>query len=133
VKSFASRIIRWQQRHGRHALPWQSTRDPYRIWLSEVMLQQTQVATVIPYYERFLERFPDVRALAVILPGGVQRDALGRELQGDIGAVSAIEAAAIDAQRDTDALLISAVDSRPALSLAARLCGRRISTISGKG
>lgn len=64
VTSFSSRIIRWQQRHGRHALPWQATRDPYRIWLSEVMLQQTQVATVIPYFERFLTRFPDLRALA---------------------------------------------------------------------
>ena len=49
---------------GRHDLPWQNTRDPYRIWLSEIMLQQTQVATVIPYYERFLARFPDVAALA---------------------------------------------------------------------
>jgi A/G-specific adenine glycosylase len=64
VNSFASRIIRWQQRHGRHALPWQATRDPYRIWLSEIMLQQTQVGTVIPYYERFVTRFPELRALA---------------------------------------------------------------------
>jgi A/G-specific adenine glycosylase len=62
--SFASRLIRWQEKHGRHDLPWQRTRDPYRIWLSEIMLQQTQVATVIPYYRRFLERFPDVAALA---------------------------------------------------------------------
>jgi A/G-specific adenine glycosylase len=64
VKSFASRIIRWQQRHGRHALPWQASRDPYRIWLSEIMLQQTQVATVIPYFERFVTRFPDLPTLA---------------------------------------------------------------------
>jgi len=56
--------VRWQRSHGRSGLPWQGTRDAYRIWLSEVMLQQTQVATVIPYYERFLARFPDVRALA---------------------------------------------------------------------
>jgi A/G-specific adenine glycosylase len=62
--SFASRIIAWQRRHGRHDLPWQHTRDPYRIWLSEIMLQQTQVAAVIPYYVRFLQRFPDVAALA---------------------------------------------------------------------
>jgi len=62
--SFSTRVIRWQRRHGRHDLPWQATRDPYRVWLSEVMLQQTQVATVIPYYKRFLERFPDVRTLA---------------------------------------------------------------------
>lgn len=61
---FSQRLIRWQAVHGRLDLPWQNTRDPYRIWLSEVMLQQTQVATVIPYYLRFLERFPDVHALA---------------------------------------------------------------------
>ena len=62
--AFATRVVRWQREHGRHGLPWQGTRDPYRIWLSEIMLQQTQVATVIPYYERFLARFPDVTALA---------------------------------------------------------------------
>ena len=62
--SFSTCLIRWQERHGRHDLPWQRTRDAYRIWLSEIMLQQTQVATVIPYYRRFLERFPDVAALA---------------------------------------------------------------------
>ena len=61
---FARRLVAWQRTHGRHDLPWQRTRDPYRIWLSEIMLQQTQVATVIPYYERFLAAFPDVRALA---------------------------------------------------------------------
>lgn len=60
---FASRVVAWQRIHGRHDLPWQQTRDPYRIWLSEVMLQQTQVSTVIPYYARFLERFPDVASL----------------------------------------------------------------------
>jgi A/G-specific adenine glycosylase len=62
--SFADRLIRWQEKHGRHDLPWQRTRDAYRVWLSEIMLQQTQVATVIPYYQRFLQRFPDVVALA---------------------------------------------------------------------
>lgn len=62
--SFASRLVAWQKRHGRHALPWQHTRDAYRIWLSEIMLQQTQVTTVIPYYERFLAMFPDVFSLA---------------------------------------------------------------------
>ena len=62
--SFSTRVIRWQREHGRHGLPWQGTRDAYRIWLSEVMLQQTQVATVIPYYERFLARFPTVTELA---------------------------------------------------------------------
>lgn len=61
---FSEAVIRWQKQHGRHALPWQNTRDAYRIWLSEIMLQQTQVAAVIPYYQRFLARFPDVRSLA---------------------------------------------------------------------
>jgi A/G-specific adenine glycosylase len=60
----AGQVVRWQASHGRHALPWQNTRDPYRVWLSEIMLQQTQVAAVLGYYARFLERFPDVQALA---------------------------------------------------------------------
>ncbi|KQR50182.1 A/G-specific adenine glycosylase [Acidovorax sp. Leaf160] len=60
----AALVVRWQKEHGRNHLPWQNTRDPYRVWLSEVMLQQTQVATVLDYYARFLDRFPDVRALA---------------------------------------------------------------------
>lgn len=50
--------MRWQKRHGRHNLPWQKSRDPYAIWVAEIMLQQTQVSTVIPYYERFMKRFP---------------------------------------------------------------------------
>jgi A/G-specific adenine glycosylase len=62
--SFAAKLIAWQKRHGRHELPWQGTRDPYAIWVSEIMLQQTQVATVIPYYNRFLTRLPGVAALA---------------------------------------------------------------------
>ena len=61
---FAARIIAWQRGHGRHDLPWQNTRDPYRVWVSEIMLQQTQVGAVIPYYLRFITRFPDLRALA---------------------------------------------------------------------
>ena len=60
----AARLIAWQRQHGRHHLPWQQTRDPYRVWLSEIMLQQTQVSTVLDYYARFLARFPDVAALA---------------------------------------------------------------------
>jgi len=62
--TFAQAIIVWQKQHGRHTLPWQNTRDAYRIWLSEIMLQQTQVSTVIPYYQRFLTRFPDIITLA---------------------------------------------------------------------
>jgi len=62
--SVAERLVTWQRTQGRKDLPWQHTGDPYRVWVSEIMLQQTQVATVIPYYERFVTRFPDVSALA---------------------------------------------------------------------
>lgn len=64
MTDFARRLIDWQQRHGRHDLPWQRTRDPYPVWLSEIMLQQTQVATVLAYYARFLARFPTLAVLA---------------------------------------------------------------------
>ena len=61
---FAERVLAWYDEHGRHGLPWQSPATPYRVWVSEVMLQQTQVTTVIPYFERFMARFPDVESLA---------------------------------------------------------------------
>lgn len=64
TRGLAGRVVAWQKEAGRHHLPWQHTRDPYRVWLSEIMLQQTQVATVLGYYERFLERFPTVLDLA---------------------------------------------------------------------
>jgi A/G-specific adenine glycosylase len=60
----ADRLVAWQRQEGRHHLPWQAVRDPYRVWLSEIMLQQTQVTTVLGYFEHFLQRFPDVQALA---------------------------------------------------------------------
>jgi A/G-specific adenine glycosylase len=67
-RDFSEAVICWQKQHGRHALPWQNTRDAYRVWLSEIMLQQTQVTAVIPYYQRFLARFPDVASLAQAAP-----------------------------------------------------------------
>lgn len=63
-RPFAPRLLAWFDAHGRHDLPWQRERTPYSVWVSEIMLQQTQVATVIPYYERFMRRFPSVAALA---------------------------------------------------------------------
>jgi A/G-specific adenine glycosylase len=63
-EQFAQRLLEWFALHGRHSLPWQINPTPYRVWVSEVMLQQTQVATVIPYYARFMARFPDIDALA---------------------------------------------------------------------
>ncbi|MFG6415613.1 A/G-specific adenine glycosylase [Roseateles sp. DC23W] len=64
MEDFGKIVVAWQKRHGRHTLPWQNTRDPYRVWLSEIMLQQTQVTTVLGYYERFLARWPQVTDLA---------------------------------------------------------------------
>ena len=61
---FSDQLLAWFEQHGRHDLPWQHSRTPYRVWVSEIMLQQTQVATVIPYYERFMESFPDIKVLA---------------------------------------------------------------------
>src|SRR6202171_1139582 len=61
---FTTALLVWFERHGRKSLPWQQNPAPYRVWGSEVMLQQTQVAAVIPYYERFMERFPTVEVLA---------------------------------------------------------------------
>ncbi|MDH5582569.1 MAG: A/G-specific adenine glycosylase, partial [Gammaproteobacteria bacterium] len=64
MSDFACRVLAWFDEHGRRDLPWQQDVTPYRVWVSEIMLQQTQVATVIPYFNRFVERFPDVSALA---------------------------------------------------------------------
>ena len=63
-RAFAQAVLEWHSRHGRTDLPWQLDKTPYRVWLSEIMLQQTQVATVIPYYQRFLKTFPDLQSLA---------------------------------------------------------------------
>src|SRR5690606_1094192 len=60
----APRLVAWQRRHGRNDLPWQNTRDAYRVWLSEIMLQQTRVSAVVPYFLRFVARFPTIETLA---------------------------------------------------------------------
>lgn len=64
MSDFSNSLIAWQKVHGRHDLPWQNTTDPYAIWVSEIMLQQTQVAAVIGYYSKFMQRFPDIVMLA---------------------------------------------------------------------
>ncbi|MFW0051566.1 MAG: A/G-specific adenine glycosylase [Coxiella endosymbiont of Dermacentor nuttalli] len=64
-QQFAWAVLRWFKRHGRHSLPWQRKITPYRVWISEIMLQQTQVTTVIPYFERFMQRFPTLELLAL--------------------------------------------------------------------
>ena len=62
--AFQQRLLEWFDRHGRKDLPWQQAISPYRVWISEIMLQQTQVATVIPYFNAFMDKFPDIKALA---------------------------------------------------------------------
>ena len=89
----AEQLIKWQKQHGRHDLPWQKTRDPYRRWISEIMLQQTQVTTVIPYYLRFIEAFPDVRTLAAaseddVLSPGAEPACLRKGRYGVRGRIS---------------------------------------------
>src|SRR5471030_1058476 len=64
IQNFAPLVLDWYQRYGRKTLPWQLEKTPYKVWISEVMLQQTQVATVIPYFERFLKQFPTLAQLA---------------------------------------------------------------------
>lgn len=64
LPTFSARLLDWYERDGRKHLPWQQDKSPYRVWISEIMLQQTQVTTVIPYYQRFMARFPDVASLA---------------------------------------------------------------------
>lgn len=65
AKEFQRRLLKWFDLHGRHDLPWQKNRTPYRVWVSEIMLQQTQVTTVIPYFQRFMQRFPNLKQLAI--------------------------------------------------------------------
>ncbi len=64
MKSFSDLLIAWHAKSGRHHLPWQQSKDPYKVWVSEIMLQQTQVTTVIDYYNRFMKKFPTIKALA---------------------------------------------------------------------
>ena len=64
MDTFAESLLRWYRDHGRHDLPWQKDSSLYGTWVSEIMLQQTQVAPVIPYYQRFMQRFPDISALS---------------------------------------------------------------------
>jgi len=137
VPDFARKVVRWQRRHGRHDLPWQRGRDPYPIWLSEVMLQQTRVETVLPYYERFLERFPDVGALARAPLGEVLRLWSGL---GYYARARNLHAAAREVMRSHDARFptsVAALEELPGLgrstaaAIAAFAFGRRAAILDG--
>jgi A/G-specific adenine glycosylase len=136
-RSFASRVIAWQRRHGRHDLPWQGSRDPYRIWIAEVMLQQTRVATVIPYYRRFVTRFPDVTALAVAAEDEVLRYWAGlgyysraRNLWRAASAVVARHRARVPAAYQ-DLLELPGIGRSTAAAIAAFAAGERRAILDG--
>ncbi|MBU1223182.1 MAG: A/G-specific adenine glycosylase [Gammaproteobacteria bacterium] len=137
MKSFASRIVRWQQRHGRHTLPWQGTRDPYRIWLSEIMLQQTQVTTVIPYFERFVARFPDLASLAaahedevLALWSGLGYYSRARNLHAAARAIRAGHDGNFPAGADAIEQL-PGIGRSTAAAIAALAFGRRVAILDG--
>jgi A/G-specific adenine glycosylase len=110
MSAFADTLLAWFDVSGRHELPWQHPRTPYRVWLSEVMLQQTQVRVVIPYFERFVAALPDVRALAaaplddvIALWAGLGYYARARNLHA--AAIACVERHDGDLPRDLDALM----------------------------
>ena len=135
MQDFASRLSAWQRRHGRHGLPWQGTCDPYRVWLAEVMLQQTQVETVIPYYQRFLARFPDAHVLAAATEDEVLRlwSGLGYYARGrNLHAAARVVAARGGFPRDPAALeSLPGVGRSTAAAIAVFAFGRRAAILDG--
>ena len=137
VGGLADALVAWQAHAGRHDLPWQRTRDPYRIWVSEIMLQQTQVATVIGYYQRFLQSFPDVEALARADRDEVLRHWSGlgyysraRNLHACAQAVVARHGGAFPA--DPDALeALPGIGRSTAAAIAAFAWGMRVPILDG--
>jgi A/G-specific adenine glycosylase len=135
--TLAERVVRWQRTHGRHHLPWQQTRDPYRVWLSEVMLQQTQVGTVLDYYARFLARFPDVRSLAaaplddvLALWSGLGYYSRARHLHRCAQAVVAAHGGRFPADSATLATL-PGIGRSTAAAIAAFCFGERVAILDG--
>ena len=132
--SFAEKLIVWQRRHGRRGLPWQGTRDPYRIWLSEVMLQQTQVSAVIPYYERFLQKYPTVDALAAASEDEVLRlwAGLGYYARGRNLRKAAMEISKNGFPRTADEIAgLPGVGRSTAAAIAAFAFGERAAILDG--
>ena len=108
----ASRLLAWYDRHGRHDLPWQHPRSAYRVWVAEIMLQQTRVQTVIGYFERFMARFPDVHALAAADDDSVMQHWAGL---GYYARARNLHAAARRIVADHDGMIPSALDELRAL------------------
>jgi A/G-specific adenine glycosylase len=134
---FASRLLAWFRTHGRHDLPWQRDVDPYRVWVSEIMLQQTQVATVVPYFERFLTRFPNVRELASAAPdevlalwSGLGYYARARNLHRAAQVV--VERYGGELPTDVDALVeLPGIGRSTGAAILALATGRRLAILDG--
>ena len=135
MPEFAASLITWQRRHGRHGLPWQGGHDPYRVWLAEVMLQQTQVAAVIPYYQRFLARFPDLEALAAASQDEVLRlwSGLGYYARGrNLHAAARVVAARGGFPRTAEGLAaLPGIGRSTAAAIAVFAFGRRAAILDG--
>ena len=135
--TFAARLLGWFDRHGRHDLPWQHPRTPYRVWLSEIMLQQTQVRTVIPYFERFVAAFPDVAALAAASTdalmahwAGLGYYARARNLQA--AARACVERHGGELPRDLDALVaLPGIGRSTAGAILSQAWGERAPILDG--
>ena len=135
--SFASRLLTWFDAHGRQDLPWQHPRTPYRVWLSEVMLQQTQVRVVVPYFERFVAALPDVPALAranvddvYALWSGLGYYARARNLHA--AANACVERHDGDLPRDLDALMaLPGIGRSTAGAIMAQAWGDRFPILDG--
>ena len=139
VTEFAQALIRWQKSAGRHDLPWQQKgrADPYRVWLSEIMLQQTQVATVIPYYRRFLARFPDLAGLAaapaedvMALWSGLGYYARARNLQHAAQEIVAVHGGRFP-RRLEDIEALSGIGRSTAAAIAVFAFGARAAILDG--
>ena len=134
---FAAALVTWQRTPGRHTLPWQNTRDPYRVWLSEIMLQQTQVATVLGYYARFLQQFPDVQALAAAtlddvfaLWSGLGYYSRARNLHRCAQAVVAEHGGRFPGRSDT-LMQLPGIGRSTAAAIAAFCFGERVAILDG--
>jgi A/G-specific adenine glycosylase len=135
--TFASRLLRWFDQSGRHDLPWQHPRTPYRVWLSEIMLQQTQVRVVVPYFERFVAALPDVRALAgaeldevLALWSGLGYYARARNLHA--AARLCVERHGGDLPRDFDALVsLPGIGRSTAGAILSQAWGDRVAILDG--
>jgi A/G-specific adenine glycosylase len=137
TNTFATRLLAWFDRHGRHDLPWLHPRTPYRVWLSEIMLQQTQVSTVIPYFLRFVEKFPTIAALANASTdelmahwAGLGYYARARNLHG--AAKQCMEFHDGELPRDFDALLaLPGIGRSTAGAILAQAWGERFPILDG--